>query len=115
MPSKDLENQLLSLSPVEKAESIQFLTQSINKNWRGITKNPQIMGGDACIAGTRIPIWLLVSYRDRGINDARILAAYPDLNAGDLVNVWVYAETHSEEIAEAIREQDEADEILDTP
>lgn len=80
-----------------------------------LLKIPKSWGGDACIAGTRIPIWLLVSYRDRGINDARILEAYPDLNAGNLVNAWVYAETHSEEIAKAIREQDEADEILDTP
>jgi uncharacterized protein (DUF433 family) len=31
------------------------------------------MGGDACLGGTRIPVWLLVRYRSLGWNDARLL------------------------------------------
>jgi hypothetical protein len=35
--------------------------------------------------------------------------------AADLVNVWAYVEAYPDEIESAIRRQDEADEILDTP
>lgn len=115
MNAKKLEAQLLSLTQAEKAEAIRILTQSINKSWRGITKTPGVMGGDACIAGTRIPVWLMVSYQNQGISDAGILESYPHLSAADLVNVWAYAEAYPEEIKTAIREQDEADTILDTP
>lgn len=114
MTIKELEAQLLSLTPAEKAEAIRILTESINKSWRGITKKDGVMGGDACIAGTRIPVWLLVSYRRQGATDAYILDAYPQLSAADLVNVWAYAEAYSDELEKAIREQQEADAILDT-
>jgi hypothetical protein len=32
-----------------------------------------------------------------------------------LVNVWAYTEAYPDEIESAIRQQDDADEILDTP
>lgn len=75
MTAQELEAQLLSLTAVEKIEAIRILTQNINQNSRVITKNPGVMGGDACIAGTRIPVWLLVNYRSQGANDADILEA----------------------------------------
>ena len=112
---QNLEKQLLNLTPIEKAEIIQLLTQSIDANWCGISKTSNVMGGDSCISGTRIPIWLLASYRQQGLNDAGILEAYPQLNAANLVNAWAYAAAYPEEIAEAIRQQEEADRILDTP
>jgi len=109
MTIKELEAQLLSMTPVEKVEAIRILTHSINNNWLGITKTDDVMGGDACIAGTRIPVWLLVSYRTQGASDAFILDSYPHLSAADLVNVWAYAEAYPDEIEEAIRQQDEAE------
>lgn len=114
MTVKELEIQLLSLTPAEKVEAIRILTQSINKNSRGITRTPSVMGGDACIAGTRIPVWLLVSYRRQGASDAYILDAYPQMSAADLVNVWAYASAYADEIETAIREQEAADAILET-
>ncbi len=113
MTVKELETQLLSLTAAEKIEAIRILTQNINQNSRGITKTPGVMGGEACIAGTRIPVWLLVNYRSQGASDAEILEAYPQLNATDLVNVWVYAQAYSDEIQTAIKQQEEADSILD--
>ena len=65
-------------------------------------------GGDACVANTRIPVWSLVSDRRLGMSDARILEAFPHLNAADLVNVWAYADANLEEIEQAIRENEEA-------
>jgi uncharacterized protein (DUF433 family) len=107
MTIQELENQLLSLTPAEKAELIQILSRSLNKNWRGITKTPGVCGGDACIEGTRIPVWVLVGYRRLGVSESELLYNYPTLSAADLVNAWVYAEAHSEEIDTAIRENEE--------
>ncbi|MBF2017652.1 MAG: DUF433 domain-containing protein [Rivularia sp. T60_A2020_040] len=111
MTVKELEAQLLSLTAAEKIEAIRILTQHINQNPRGIIKTPGVMGGDACIAGTRIPVWLLLNYRCQGASDAEILEAYPQLNATDLVNVWVYAQAFTDEIQTAIKQQEEADDL----
>jgi uncharacterized protein (DUF433 family) len=76
--------------------------------WSGIERTPGVMGGDACIVCTRIPVWLLESYRQLGSSEARILESYPVLRAADLANAWAYVDAHREEIDEAIREQDAA-------
>ncbi len=73
MTLKELTDQLLSLTPAEKAEAIQILTHSLDRNWRGIAKTPGVCGGDACIAGTRIPVWVLVDYRRLGTSDSELL------------------------------------------
>ncbi len=108
MTLKELETQLLALTPTEKAEAIQILTQTLSNGSLGITKTPGVCGGDACIAKTRIPVWLMVSYRHQGSSDAELLDFYPHLSAADLVNVWAYADAHPEEIEEAIRKNEEA-------
>lgn len=108
MTLKELETQLLALTPTEKAEAIQILTQTLTNGSLGITKTPGVCGGDACIAKTRIPVWLMVSYRRQGSSDAELLDFYPHLSAADLVNVWAYADAHPEEIEEAIRKNEEA-------
>ena len=106
---QELETQLLALTPTEKAEAIRLLTQSLNNSWSGITKTPDVCGGDACIAKTRIPVWLLESFRRvKGSSDSELLQFYPHLGAADLVNVWTYADAHLEEIEEAICKNEEA-------
>ena len=107
MTLKELEPQLLSLNPAEKARAIQILAQSLANIWSGIEKTPGVCGGDACIAGTRIPVWTLVNYRRLGATDADILDDYPTLRGIDLVNAWAYAEGNQEEIEAAIRENEE--------
>ncbi|MDE5086561.1 MAG: DUF433 domain-containing protein [Trichodesmium sp. St16_bin2-tuft] len=73
---------------------------------QGINKTPNVCSGDACVGKTRIPVWSLVSDRRLGMSDPEILAAFPTLSAVDLVNAWVYAERHLEEIESAIRENE---------
>lgn len=107
MTVKELETQLLALNPTEKAEAIQILTKTLSNGSLGIRKTSGVVGGDACIGNTRIPVWSLVSDRRLGMSDARILEAFPDLTAADLVNAWAYADAHSDEIEKAIRENDE--------
>ena len=108
MSLTELKAQLLSLTPAEKAEIIQLLSQNLANTWQGINKTPGVMGGDACIRETRIPIWLLVSYRRSGMNEAKILDNYPTLTAADLANAWTYAEAYPDEITAAIQKHEEA-------
>jgi uncharacterized protein (DUF433 family) len=73
-----------------------------------IKKTPGVCGGDARVAGTRIPVWLLVGYRKDGVADAQLLEMYPSLTPGDLSAAWWHYAEHRDEIAHAIREQEAA-------
>lgn len=108
MTIQELKPQLLKLTPVEKAEVIKILSQSLTNNWQGIKKTPDVCGGRACIFGTRIPIWVLVNAKRIGYNEADLLKNYPNLSAQDLINAWAYAEVFSEEIEFDIKENEEA-------
>ncbi|XGW00463.1 MAG: DUF433 domain-containing protein [Leptolyngbya sp. BL-A-14] len=108
MTYRELEERMLALSAIEKAEAIQILTRTLSNRSPGITKTPDVMGGDACIANTRLPVWLFVSLRQQGATDANLFEAYPSLTAADLVNVWAYADAHPDEIETALREQEAA-------
>lgn len=103
MTLQSLEPQLLALTPSEKATAISILTRNLNNGSLGITKTPNICGGDACIANTRIPVWLLFSLHRQGSSDAELLQFYPQLSAVDLVNAWAYVNAYSEEIEAAIQ------------
>ncbi len=74
-----------------------------------ISKRPDIQGGDACIHGTRIPVWVLVNYRRLGASDAELLRGYPSLSSADMEAAWEYAAANSEEIAFAIKENEEGE------
>lgn len=68
----------------------------------GIEKTPGICGGEARIVGTRIPVWLLVGYRDEGLSETDLLKNFPTLTSASLANAWDYAAAHSLEISAAI-------------
>ncbi|HLP90538.1 MAG TPA: DUF433 domain-containing protein [Nostocaceae cyanobacterium] len=102
MSVQELENQILLLSATEKAAIIQSLTQGISNGAKGISKTSGVCGGEACISGTRIAVWLLVEARQIGISEAQLLQDYPHISAADLVNSWAYADAHPEEITDAI-------------
>ena len=70
---KELQVQLLALTPEEKAQAIELLAQSLRKFWSGIQKTPGVCGGDACIRQTRIPVWVLVNARRLCISEAEHL------------------------------------------
>lgn len=111
MTAQELEAQLLKLSPDEQLTVMQAMLQLVATPARGITKTPGVMGGDACLANTRIPVWLLVSYRQQGMSDGQILEGYPDLTAADMVAVWAYARVYADEVAAALNAQDDADDV----
>jgi uncharacterized protein (DUF433 family) len=74
----------------------------------GIEKTAGVCGGSARIAGTRIPVWQLVAARDQGVSEAQLLLDYPGLRAEDLVNAWIYAKSHREDIESEILENEVA-------
>jgi uncharacterized protein (DUF433 family) len=99
---KELEQDLIALSPSEKVQAIQLLAQSLGSNWQGIEKTARVCGGEACIVNTRIPVWVLVESRRIGYSDADLLTSYPTIQATDLANAWTYAAAHAAEIELAI-------------
>jgi uncharacterized protein (DUF433 family) len=111
MAPPNLQTQLLALTPPEKAQALQLLLNTLGYPNLTIHKTPNVCGGDACIGNTRIPVWSLVLDRRLGLSDAQILEAFPSLNAADLVNAWIYADTHPTEIETAIQENQAIDVI----
>lgn len=67
-----------------------------------------VMGGDACIRNTRIPVWLLIAHKQAGQSDTQILSNYPQLSTADLAAAWNYYATHSSEIESQRRSHEEA-------
>ena len=108
MTPRELLAELMALSKAEKAEVVERLSQDIGGVWPGIEKTPGVVGGEACIVRTRIPVWVLEGYRRAGWNEATILTNYPTLRAADLVHAWAYADAHREEVDEAIRRNEAA-------
>ncbi len=94
MITKELRQTLLTLSSEEKNEIIQLLD--------GINKTPKVVGGNARIRNTRIPVWSLFQSHQMGASDLEILEAYPELTQTDLINAWFYTETFPDEIDLAI-------------
>ncbi len=78
-----------------------------------VQKTPGVLGGDARIGQTRIPVWLLVLARKRGQTDAQLLDAYPPLTAADLDAAWDYYREHPVEIEQAIWFNDTAADVPD--
>ncbi|MFB3893452.1 MAG: DUF433 domain-containing protein [Phycisphaerae bacterium] len=64
-----------------------------------ITTNPRQMAGVPCIRGLRIPVATVVGVVAEGMKEDEILAAYPDLEPGDIREALLYA-------AEAVRESE---------
>src|SRR4051812_7106263 len=101
MSLMELEGKISELSLNEKTQLYQRLGEELGWNQRGIEKTPTVQGGDACIAGTRIPVWVLENYRRLGWSEGFILENYPSLHASDLINAWIYVHENQEEINEA--------------
>lgn len=102
MTIRELEPQLVTLSPIEKAQVLELLAHELGEQWLGVDKNPGVASGEACIIRTRIPVWALEGYRRLGWSDERILSNYPTLRGSDLLNAWAYARDHHAEMDSAI-------------
>lgn len=72
----------------------------------GIVTNSRVNGGEPCIIGTRIPVWVLVQSRNLGMSEADILRSYPSLCADELENAWAYYQVHRAEIDQQIADNE---------
>jgi uncharacterized protein (DUF433 family) len=97
---------LPKMSPGEKAQLLQWVVSDLTGIFTGIEKTPGVCGGDACIAGSRIPVWSLVHSKQLGLTDGQILDAYPTLSQEDLQHAWNYYRANQEEIDELIADNE---------
>jgi uncharacterized protein (DUF433 family) len=74
----------------------------------GIEKTANVCGGDACVAHTRVPVWVLEQARRLGATEQSLLADYPSLSSTDLAAAWAYVHANRREIESAIRENEQA-------
>ncbi len=72
----------------------------------GIECTPGVCGGDACVARTRIPVWVLVRAHQLGGSDEDVLEDYPTLCHDDLDNAWAYYDLHRAHIDQQIADNE---------
>ncbi len=108
MTLKEIEQELSRLPLAEKLQVLQTLFFSLTDVWPAIERSPDVVGGDACIVRTRIPVWSLVEYRRLGWSDVQILESFPTLRQADLTQAWAYAAAYPAEIERALRQQETA-------
>ena len=105
MPGKGLQRsgsggrQVANQQLDNAATSDSFVRDEDNRSL--ISKHPNRCGGDACIRGSRIPVWVLENYRRLGGTDEQLFADYPSLTSADLEEARTYTANHQEEIDRA--------------
>ena len=103
---EDLEEMISQLSRPEKAQILQWVARDLGGTFPGIETSSDILGGEAHIVRTRIPVWVLVQARRLGTSEADLLRSYPNLRAEDLANAWAYSRLHRDEIERDIVENE---------
>lgn len=61
------------------------------KIFKRITFDPEIMGGQACIRGMRIPVSLVLNLIANGMTPSEIIKEYPDVEPEDIKDCLHYA------------------------
>lgn len=59
-----------------------------------ISTDPSIMGGKPCVAGTRIPVDILLDYLGSGQTITQVLDGYPALTEDDVLAAIRFAADH---------------------
>ena len=102
------EQLLAEMTPEEKIQLLQWIARGLGGASPGVVSTSGVCGGHPRIIGTRIPVWVLVQYRQLGASEADLLIAYPTLRAEDLANAWAYYRVHQDEVEQQITENDTA-------
>lgn len=84
------------------------LQQAFSSVFPGIMKKEGVCGGDACIEGTRIPVWTLVQFKKMGADEEKLLSMYPTLTLPDLIRAFSYYDLNKHEIDRQIYENEHA-------
>jgi uncharacterized protein (DUF433 family) len=95
---ESVRDAMMLLPKGDKARLLSVVALEVTDSHPGIDIQEGVCGGSARVIRTRIPVWLLESYRRSGSTDAQLLSAYPSLTAEDLASAWHYARSHREEM-----------------
>ncbi len=95
---QEIQTLLGQLSSAEKALVLQWVARDLNGAFAGIESRADVLGGEACVVRTRIPVWLLMQLQRLGASEADLLRDYPTLRAEDLTNAWAFAAAHPKRI-----------------
>jgi uncharacterized protein (DUF433 family) len=55
-----------------------------------ITRNPEVMGGKACIRGMRVTVGMILGNLGAGVSTEELLSAYPYLEREDVLEAMRY-------------------------
>jgi uncharacterized protein (DUF433 family) len=66
------------------------MSQHVTAAGQGITSKPDVMGGKACVAGTRITVEIILRRFAEDYSIADLLADYPILTEQDVRNALAY-------------------------
>jgi uncharacterized protein (DUF433 family) len=80
-----------------------------NSDLSRIESLPGVCGGDACVKGTRLTVWMLYSSLESGTPSSKLLELFPTLSRADLDAVLAYADAHPAEIARQIAENQDSE------
>lgn len=111
-----INEDLKQLPLMLQSEALNFVEYLVFKHERlssskksVIESTPDICFGKPRIHNTRIPVWLLVSYRNQGASNQELLQNYPSLTLTDLESAWDYYRNHKDEIDQEISYQHRVD------
>jgi uncharacterized protein (DUF433 family) len=110
---RQAEQLLAEMSQGEKIQFLQMIARDLSGDVPGIVNTPDVCGGAARVAGTRIPVWTLVRYRQLGATEADLLRSYPTIRSEDLATAWVYYRVHEEEIEQQIVDNEIAHPLME--
>lgn len=72
------------------------------EQWDRISRQPEVMGGKACIRGTRVTVGMVVGQIGAGHSIEELLADYPYLEREDILQALRYASRLADDREELI-------------
>jgi uncharacterized protein (DUF433 family) len=73
-----------------------------------IVRNPDMLGGEPRVAGSRISVRVIVQTARYARDKAELYGAHPTITPAAIEEALAYYETHREEIDHAIKENEDA-------
>ncbi len=67
-----------------------------------VSTSQRVCGGEQCVRGTRIPLWVLYRAKKRGDTNASLRRKYPILKTMPLLDIVAYMETQKTHLERAI-------------
>ncbi|HEV2968671.1 MAG TPA: DUF433 domain-containing protein [Pirellulales bacterium] len=94
------------LTPRFKKDQLDFdsfIKHKVPSETERIIATPRICGGHARVNGTRIPVWGIELLRRAGKSARSIIRSYRGLTLTDVLAAFSYADSHRQEIDDAIK------------